>query len=222
MSSTPHEPSSREERVNEAIAAYLQAVERGENPDREKFLAEHPDLAAELKSFFTDRECFQQEAGIPEQKQTPVANEATLSFQGRGVPSPKDVIRYFGDYELLEEIARGGMGVVFKARQVTLNRIVAVKMILGGQLAGPHDVERFHTEAEAAAQLDHPGIVPIYEVGQHDGQHYFSMGFVEGQSLSQKVAAGPLPPREAAAIVKAVADAVPAVAVHLFSHALKF
>jgi hypothetical protein len=165
ISSTPQEPS-REERVNEVIAEFLQAVERGEKPDPEKFLAAHPDLAADLNSFFANRDCFQEAAGKPEQKLAPDANEATLAFQGRGVPSPRDVIRYFGDYELLEEIARGGMGVVFKARQVTLNRIVAVKMILAGSFAGPEDVERFHTEAEAAAQLDHPGIVPIYEVGQ--------------------------------------------------------
>ncbi len=117
-------------------------------------------------------------------------------------------IRYFGDYELLEEIARGGMGVVFKARQVTLNRIVAVKMILSGQLASPEDVERFHAEAEAAANLDHPGIVPIFEVGEHEGQHYFSMGFVDGRSLSARVSVGPLPGREAAQLVRTVCDAV--------------
>ena len=93
------------------------------------------------------------------------------------------------------------MGVVFQARQVSLNRPVALKMILAGQLANETDVKRFYTEAEAAANLDHPGIVPIYEVGQHEGQHYFSMGFVEGQSLAQRLADGPLPPREAAALM---------------------
>src|SRR5215471_14179415 len=87
MSSTPHDPS-REERVNEVIAAFLQAVERGENPDPEKFLAAYPDLAAELNSFFTNRDCFQQAAGKPERTATPVANEATLAFRDRGVPSP--------------------------------------------------------------------------------------------------------------------------------------
>ncbi len=122
--------------------------------------------------------------------------------------SSTDRVRYFGDYEIDRELARGGMGVVFEARQVSLNRKVALKMILAGQLANEIDVKRFYTEAEAAASLDHPGIVPIYEVGRHEGQHYFSMGFVEGQSLSQRLADGPLPPREAAELMIKVAEAI--------------
>jgi eukaryotic-like serine/threonine-protein kinase len=119
-----------------------------------------------------------------------------------------DRIRYFSDYEIIREIARGGIGVVFEARQVSLHRKVALKMILAGQLADEGAVRRFYTEAEATANLDHPGIVPVYEVGQHQGQHYFSMGFVEGQSLSQRLAEGPLPARGAAELIRRVSEAI--------------
>src|SRR5208283_6232557 len=91
---------------------------------------------------------------------------------------------------------------------LSLNRVVAVKMILAGQLATKADHERFHAEAQAAALLDHPSIVPIFEVGEHEGQHYFSMGYVDGQSLASRLADGPLPPKEAAELVGTVAEAV--------------
>ena len=114
----------------------------------------------------------------------------------------------FGDYEILEEIARGGMGVVYKARQISLNRIVAIKMILSGHLADESDIRRFRIEAEAAANLQHPNIVGIYEVGQQDGQHYFSMEYVAGESLSQLLRKGPLPPKQAARYVRQIAAAI--------------
>jgi tRNA A-37 threonylcarbamoyl transferase component Bud32 len=131
------------------------------------------------------------------------ATEATDLSQ---IANPK--VRYFGDYELIEEIARGGMGIVYKARQVTLNRLVALKMILSGQLASESEVQRFRTEAEAAAQLDHPNIVPIYEVGEHEGQHYFSMKFVEGDNLAQTLAGKPMPAPRAAKLLATIARAV--------------
>ncbi len=113
-----------------------------------------------------------------------------------------------GKYELLSEIARGGMGVVYKARQSGLNRIVALKMTLAGAFAGDEERRRFQFEAEAAGQLSHPGIVPIYEIGEHDGLPFFSMSFIEGPSLKVLLADGPLPPRRAAELLISIADAV--------------
>jgi serine/threonine protein kinase/tetratricopeptide (TPR) repeat protein len=114
----------------------------------------------------------------------------------------------FGDYELLEQIGRGGQGVVFRARQKSLNRTVALKVISLGQWASEAHVKRFRREAEAAARLEHPCIVPIYEVGERDGSCYFSMKFVEGGQLDEVVRREPMPPRRAAELIAKVAHTV--------------
>jgi tetratricopeptide (TPR) repeat protein len=108
----------------------------------------------------------------------------------------------------MEEVGRGGMGVVYRARQVTLNRDVALKMILAGRLASEAEVKRFFHEARAAAKLQHPNIVAVHEVGLQDGQHYYSMDFIEGSNLEQLVRQHPLPAQQAAEYVRTVADAI--------------
>src|SRR5947208_6847433 len=114
----------------------------------------------------------------------------------------------FGDYELLEQIGRGGQGVVFRARQKSLNRIVALKVIGLGHWATEAHLKRFRLEAEAAARLEHPGIVPIHEVGEREGQCYFSMKFVEGGQLDEVVRHEPLSIRRAVELVAKVARTV--------------
>jgi hypothetical protein len=203
------ENDTRDERVNAILAAYLDAAAAGTAPDRAELLARHPDLAAELTAFFAEDSQMRRLAEPPHATDT-----ATLPPHPTPPPA-LGTLRYFGDYELLEEIARGGMGVVYMARQVSLNRPVAVKMILGGAFAGDLTVQRFRKEAETAARLDHPNIVPIYEVGEHDGQQYFSMKLIEGPSLAQRLkdrppgaGIGKTEQRDAARLLATVARAV--------------
>jgi hypothetical protein len=113
-------------------------------------------------------------------------------------------------YEILGELGRGSMGIVYKARQVSLKRLVALKMIRAGYDAGPEELQRFRTEAEAVARLQHPNIVQIYEVGEHDGRPFFSLEYVNGGTLAHQLAGTPLPAQEAARLTETLARAMQA------------
>ena len=160
---------------------------------------------------------------IPQEKAEPPPHAATVRVNqdaatirpadeptsaDKDTPAGHASLRRFDDFELLEEIARGGMGVVFKARQVSLHRLVAVKMILSRQIASQDDLRRFEIEAEAVARLQHPNVVQIYAVGDTDGQPYLALEYVEGGSLAKKLDGAPQPARQAAELVECLARAI--------------
>ncbi|MCH5378253.1 MAG: serine/threonine protein kinase, partial [Planctomycetes bacterium] len=189
-----------EQRLALLLAEMTDAVQRGETIELEAVCREHPDLAAELRRLWgavmvADAAGSHSRSAVePDSAEWP---EAVLQLPCR-----------FAGYELLEEIGRGGMGIVYRSRQLNLDREVAVKMILRGPLASGADRERFRVEAEATARLDHPNIVPVYEVGESQGRPYFSMKYIHGRTLSGLLAERPLPPREAAAILAEVARGI--------------
>lgn len=147
-------------------------------------------------------------AGPVKQSQQPTqivsGNSSTETVAGEEQTPVQD----FGDYEILAELARGGMGVVYRARQKSLDRIVALKMILPNRLANAEAVKRFRQEAESAAKLQHPGIVPIYEIGTHNGTHYFTMPLIQGTSLASMLEKGAMQPQRAAKFIARVASAI--------------
>jgi serine/threonine protein kinase len=214
-------------RLQAAVAEYLEAVERGERPDRAGFAARYADVASELGEFFENHDQFAQLAR-PDAQPLPLATPPAVSGQevtvtldrsgsaaapGISVEIPASQYRpgagyRIGDYEVLEELGRGGMGVVYKARHVRLGRVVALKMVLAGQFAAAEDLERFQAEAQAAAGLEHNGIVPIYEASQWQGQPFFTMAFIDGPSLASRLDDGPLHPHAAARLLLKIAAAV--------------
>ena len=199
--------TDRDARIDSAIAEYLAA---SPPPDRDPFLAKHAELADSLREFIDDHERMRKAAQSSSETLQLPANPAfapTLS-PITVATGPLGTVRYIGDFELLEEIARGAMGVVYKARQVSLNRVVALKMILAGRFASATDVQRFRLEAEAAANIDHPNVLPIYEVGEHEGHQYFAMKLVAGGNLASQVARLVGNSREAVTLLEAVARGV--------------
>jgi serine/threonine-protein kinase len=192
--------ADRDERLAQLLAELADDARRGRAPDLDAVAAAHPDLAGELRELwataqFADAFAPRSAPRVTEPHSPPPAPTAAL------------LPRTFGDYDLLEEIGHGGMGIVYKARQKSLQRTVALKMILRGELARPEDRARFQAEAEAAAQLHHPNIVPVFEAGAIDGQAFFSMRHIEGRTLASTLGQ-PLRPREAARLLLPVCRAV--------------
>jgi tetratricopeptide (TPR) repeat protein len=204
--------SERERRLDEVVTAYLQALGTGSAPNREALLAQHPDLAEELVELldFQDRlyrlatplRCVARAA----ERVTPIPTE-TLSDAG-AEPASATAGRELGRYELLGRIGAGGMGVVYRARQKGLNRLVALKVIRMREVVSADEARRFRAEAETAAALDHPHVVPVYEVSEHQGQLFYSMRLMEGGSLATQLERFQAELREAARLVAAIARAV--------------
>src|SRR4051812_6650339 len=192
MAAEHHRVEVREQLLDDVVAAYLDAIETSGPQDPQSWLARYPELSDELAEFFADENRF---GALMAPLREAAQSSATGPYTPHGFPTPRDGTRLqgppppttLGEYEILEEIARGGMGVVFKARQRRLQRQVALKMILAGDLAAPTAVQRFRFEAETVASLDHPHIVPIYDVGEDNNRHYFTMKLIDGSSLTRHV-----------------------------------
>jgi len=183
----------REDRLNAILLEYVEAIERGENPDRGDLLESFPEYAEELAAFFVTRDQFdriaaplrtvpnfgtrESEAGGGTNLPSSSSDESTLAAAGN--------IGRIGDFRLLREVGRGGMGVVYEAEQLSLRRRVALKVLPFAAAVDPRRLQRFRNEAQAAAQLHHSNIVPVYAVGAEAGVHFYSMQFIDGQSLSQ-------------------------------------
>jgi eukaryotic-like serine/threonine-protein kinase len=178
----------------------------GRMPDLEGVIRRHPQLEGEIRELWATMMIAEDFASFS-------GDLDALTNPGGDSPSGalQDLPRAFGGYELLEELGRGGMGIVYRARQKSPGRIVALKMVLRGDAASANDLARFRAEAEAAAKVLHPHIVPVYEVGECDGRPYFSMKLIEGTTLARRLADGPLPSRLAAEMLipvcRAIADA---------------
>ncbi len=235
MTDAAENDGERERRINAALADYFRHVDNDIPIEINDFIQEHADLAVELKELLEAIRLIEWMAGpvlpfeVEEDVHGPAETTAfdptdgvssdrslpkTLPFNDRWKPEharthelPADELS-FGDYSELERIGQGGMGVVYRGRQVSLDRVVAVKMIRAGVLASTRDVERFYTEAQAAGKLRHPNIVRVHQVGEVGGQHFFSMEFVDGTDLAHLIRGETLQPQRIARYLKEVAEGI--------------
>jgi serine/threonine-protein kinase len=194
----------RDRRLASLLGELTDVLRRGGTPDVEALAQGHPDLADELRDVWAAAWIAEEVAQADDSAATsPCESPGPTGEPGSDVPPP-----LFGGCELLEELGRGGMGVVYRARQPGLGRDVALKRLIRGDAAQPLDLARFRAEAEAAARLDHPHIVPVYTVDEHAGEPFFLMKFIAGTTLAKRLAEGPMPAAEAAALLAPVCRAV--------------
>ncbi len=198
-------PESRSTLINRILADFLEARERSEKLDLDVLIAQHPSIADEVREFL---ENYQDLLGSRVTPAISTCGESITPSSGRVNDTSNGTPRTLGEFDLLEEIARGGMGIVYRAWDRRLRRVVAVKILRHGAFGSDSDLERFRIETTSAGRLNHPGIVPVYEAGEESGIPYFAMPYVPGESLAERIARGPISPREAARIVKSAAEAI--------------
>jgi hypothetical protein len=213
---------SEESLLASLLDELTKAFQEGRQPDVEQLARRHPALAADLRSLWATiwvAEAMARNGSSDpktgEEPGTPFETADWPSAAGLGAAVPSShsgstasVRGRFGDYELYEELGRGGMGVVSRARETARGRIVALKQLLRGPAATPQDIDRFRVESQAAARLAHPHIVPVLQVGECDGHPYFTMQYIEGTTLARKLGDGPLPAQEAARLLVPICRAV--------------
>lgn len=213
--SEPGAGNEREQLLDQILADYLEALERGQAPGLPELLERYPVVGRELQDFFDGQERLEQLAAPLRQAITGAAEATSNVSETLTVPtSPvplapsRSAELDIPGYEILGVLGRGGMGIVYKARQVSLKRQVALKMIVSGEHAGSDALMRFRTEAEAVARLQHPHIVQIHEIGEQKGLPYFSLEFVTGGSLAQKLGGKPMLISEAVRVMTTLARAI--------------
>ncbi len=186
------------------------AARRGENADVEAIASEYPRLADELRSLWATIRVTESlaRAGPARRPVSEQALHAPAADASSDRLASSESPRFFGDYQVFEELGQGGMGVVYRARELGRGRIVALKRLLRGVGSKAQEVERFRVEAMAAEQLAHPHIVPVLQVGEHEGQPFFTMQYIKGTTLARKLADGPLPGLDAARLLVPICRAI--------------
>jgi len=194
MNAPEHQELSREDRLNQVLLAYLEEPQGGTALDRKKLIERYPEFASELNEFFAGRDELDrivaplQEVATTLLQRAPGETEQRLESPAAGDKPAEPLLGQLGDFQLIREIGRGGMGIVYEAEQISLRRRVALKILPFASAFDPKQLQRFKNEALAAAHLNHPNIVPVYAVGSDRGVHYYAMQFIDGQSLAAYLA----------------------------------